>query len=76
MTTAHPSRRRRFLTGAAVLSIAVVGAAWGGCGDDTEAQESADQALEDTGKEAEQAQEEADQAAEDAGPDGGGGTGY
>ncbi|MGI8460871.1 MAG: hypothetical protein ACR2OC_04420, partial [Solirubrobacterales bacterium] len=46
------SRGRRVLTGVAVLAIAASGAAWAGCGDDSDeaiddAQDQANEALED-----------------------------
>ena len=57
-------RRRRFLTGVAVVSIAATGAAWSGCGDDTEDQ--VDEAIENANEEAEEIQGEVNEAIEES----------
>jgi hypothetical protein len=76
----RPRRARRFLTGAAVLSIAAAGAAWSGCGESDEEQavedaqeqineqldEASQQFEEETGQSADEAQDALDQAFEDA----------
>jgi len=62
--TNRATRRRRFLTGVAVVSIAATGAAWSGCGDDTE--DEVDEAIENANEEAEEIQGEVNEAIEES----------
>ena len=66
----RPGRRfgRRALTAVAVLGIAATGAAWTGCGDDSddEVQDAIDQANEQADEISEQAQEAVDEAQQQA----------
>ena len=82
MTATDPSRRRRFLTGVAVISIAGAGAAWSGCGEsDTdeqldEASSEINESLEEVDKEFQEEQDRAQRQAEEGIEEPGGSGGY
>ena len=62
--TNRPTRRRRFLTGVAVVSIAATGAAWSGCGDDDD--EAVDEAINNANEQAEEIQGDVNEALDEA----------